>query len=316
MRAIPTILACIALAAAAAHAQDAYPSRTITLVVPLSAGSQMDILARALAENLGKQANQPVVVLNREGGSMVVGTDAVVKARPDGYTIGFGPDGPLSVQAHLNPATAIKPQDLELVCQTNNTALMVVVGPQSPFQTFADLVAAARKDPGKLNYGTPGNASGMHLLAEAVAAEAGVKFNHVPFKNIGDMTVQTLNGSLDFTVTVPNTLAANGARGMRGLAVTGDTKLLNVPLLREQGLGKTSPSNAIGVYAPKGIPPQALDWLRTACKAAVESPGFTSAATRTWTPVVHADSAAYAKAVQENSRIAGELIRKLGITNQ
>jgi tripartite-type tricarboxylate transporter receptor subunit TctC len=308
----------LALAAFAftAHAQDAYPSRTITLVVPLSAGSQMDILARALAESLGKQANQAVVVLNREGGSMVVGTDAVAKARPDGYTIGFGPDGPLSVQAHLNPATAIKASDLELVCQTNNTALMVVVGPQSPFQTFADLVAAAKKDPGKLNYGTPGNASGMHLLTEAIATEAGVKFNHVPFKNIGDMTVQTLNGSLDFTVTVPNTLAANSARGMRGLAVTGDTKLQNVPLLRDQGLGKLSPSNAIGVFAPKGIPAPALDWLRTACKAAVESPGFTAAATKTWTPVVYADSATYAKAVQDNSRIAGELIRKLGITGQ
>ena len=315
--------ALLATGAAGLHAQESYPARPIQMIVPLSAGSQMDLLGRALAEGLARQANQPVVVLNRDGAGMVVGMEAIAKARPDGYTIGFGPDGPLSLSPHLYPNLPFKPADFELVCRTNTTNLMVVIGPQSPYKSYAELIAAARQAPGKLSYGTPGPGTSMHLLMEALALEHGVKFNHVPFKNIGDMSVQTLNGSLDFTVTVPNTLAVNAARGMRGLAMTGDAPIADLPampLVREV-VAKDSPManyaiGNVGVYAPKGTPAPAIAWLRDACKAAADSPGFVGASTRTFTPHRYADGAEFLRAMQQSSQISGELVRKLGIVLQ
>lgn len=313
------IAATLALATGSLHAQDSYPARPITMIVPLSAGSQMDILGRAIAETMNKQAQQPVVVLNRDGAALAVGMDALAKAKPDGYTIGFGPDGTLSLSPHLYPNLPLKPTDFELVCRTNITSLMVVVGPQSPFKTLDDLIAAARQQPGKLSYGTPGTGTAMHLLMEAL----GIKLNHVPFRNISDMTLQTLSGVLDFTVTVPNTLAANSARGMRGLAMTGDAVIPGlpaVPLVRDL-VDKNSPVSTygignVGVYTPKGVPPQALEWLRTACKAATESASFINASSRTFTLIRYTDSMDFLRAMQNSSQLSADFVRKLNITLQ
>ena len=316
-------LAAPVAAQAQAPAPETYPARPMQVIVPLSAGSQMDLLGRALATGLASQTGQPVVVMNRDGAGMIVGMDAIAKARPDGYTIGFGPDGPLSLSPHLNPNLPFKPADFELVCRTNTTNIMLVVGPQSPHKSFEDLVEAAKREPGKLSYGTPGIGTSMHLLMEALALERGVKFNHVPFKNIGDLSVQTLNGSLDFAVTVPNTLAVNAPRGMRGLLMTGSAPLPDlpvVPLVRDV-VAKDSPLAAyvrgnVGLYAPRGTPAPALDWLRRACKAAAEAPAFVAASAKTFTPHQYADGPEFLKAMQQGSRTSGELVKKLGISLQ
>ena len=315
-------MACMA-ATPAARAQDTYPSRQMQVIVPLSAGSQMDILGRALAASLASQAGQTLVVVNRDGAGMIVGMEAIAKAKPDGYTIGFGPDGPLSLSPHLNANLPYKPADFDLVCRTNTTNIMLVVGPQSPYKSFDELVEAARREPGKISYGTPGIGTSMHLLMEALALERGVKFNHVPFKNIGDLSVQTLNGSLDFAVTVPNTLAVNAGRGMRGLLMTGDAPIPDlpaVPLVRDV-VAKDSPLAGyvlgnVGLYVPHGTPAAAVDWLRRACKTAAEAPAFIGASAKTFTPHQYADGPEFQKAMQQGSRTSGELVKKLGISLQ
>lgn len=312
--------AALALGIAPLHAQDAFPARPFTLIVPVSAGSQIDAIGRALADSMSKQAGQPVVVLNREGAGMALGMDVIAKARPDGYTIGFGSESPLSTLPHLKSSLPYKPADFELVCRTNVANMAVVVGPESPFRSFDDVVAAARKAPGKLNYGTAGIGTPPHLLIEALATELGIQLSHVPFRAIGDMAVQTMNGSVDFTVTVPNMLAANGARGMRGLALTGESvmaELPPMPLVRDI-VGKNSPIanygvGGLGIYAPKGLRPEALAWLRTACKAATESAGFATASSRTLTPMRYADGADFLRDMQATSRVSGDLVRKLNI---
>src|SRR5206468_716910 len=129
---------------------------------------------------------------------------------------------------------------------------------------------------------------------------------------------QTLNGTLDFTVSVPNTLNAGGG-GIRGLGITGDTKLANVPsvpLLRDMGFKYAAPPSIIGLYAPKGLPPDALAWLRNGCARAVEGPAFIGNSAKTLTPVSYADSAAYGREIQRGNRDVGDLIRKLNITAQ
>lgn len=309
-----------ALAAATqVHAQEAFPSRPITIVVPLSAGSQIDILGRALADAIGRASNQPVVVQNREGAATTIGVEAVARAKADGYTIGFGPDGAFTVQPSLNAALPYKADDFEFICQTNSAMFLFLVGPQSPYKTMAGLIEAARKAPGKLNFGTAGVATSMHLLAESVAQEAGVKFNHVPFRNIGDLVVQTLNGTLDFTVSVPNMLNANSVKGMRALSVSGDGRVPNLPvlpLLRDLGFKQAAPASVIGMYAPKGLPADAQAWLRNACMRAAESPGFTATSAKTLTAVEIADGATYGRAIAQGNRAAADLLKKIELKTQ
>ncbi len=301
-------------------AQEVYPSRTITMVIPLSAGSQMDALGRALADSMGKQAGQAVVVLNRDGAGMVLGMDAVAKSRADGYTIAFGPDAPLSQMPHLRSSVPYKQGDFDLICRTNVANMALVVGPSSPFMRFDDMVAAARSAPGKLNYGTAGVGTPPHLLMEAIAAELGLKLTHIPFRSIGDIAIQTMNGSVDFTVTVPNMLAVNAARGMRGLALTGSSampELPTVPLMREF-IDKNSPVanygvGGLGFYAPKGLAPEAMAWLRKACKTAAESADFVAASARTLTPVGHAEGPEFLRAMQVGSQVSADIVRKLNL---
>jgi tripartite-type tricarboxylate transporter receptor subunit TctC len=277
-KALLTIL--LAVSATALHAQEAYPARAITMIIPLSAGSQVDALGRALADSISKQAGQPVVVINREGAGMVLGMDVVAKARPDGYTIAFGPDAPLSQTPHLRSNVPYKTSDFDLA-----------------------------------GVGTP-----PHLLMEAVAAELGIKLNHIPFRSISDIAVQTMNGSVDFTVTVPNMLVVNAARGMQGLALTGDTRMTelpDVPLVRDF-IDKTSPTasygvGGLGIYAPKSLRPEAMNWLRKACKTATESTGFATASTNTLTPMNHAEGPDFLRNMLAASKVTEEIVRKLNL---
>ncbi|MEI6384947.1 MAG: tripartite tricarboxylate transporter substrate binding protein [Betaproteobacteria bacterium] len=299
-------------------AQDTFPSRPITFITPLSAGSQIDIIARGLAEALSKVSNQPMVVQNREGASSIIGVDAVAKAKPDGYTLGFGPDGAFVIQPNLNANLPYKSEDFDFICQTNSTMFLFLVGPQSPFKTVNELIETARKSPGKLNFGTGGVATSMHLLGESVASEANVKFNHVPFKSIGDLSVQTLNGTVDFTVTVPNMLMVNLSKGMRALAISGDGKIPNlpsIPLLKEMGFKQAGNPSMIGLYAPKGMPADATTWLRNACQKAVVSAEFAATSAKTMTAVQYNDGISYGKLLAQSQKSNGDLIKKLNISN-
>ena len=316
---LQTFVVCVSLLSSTyLIAQDTFPSRPITFITPLSAGSQIDIIARGLAEALSKVSNQLVVVQNREGASSIIGVDAVAKAKPDGYTLGFGPDGAFVIQPNLNANLPYKSEDFDFICQTNSTMFLFLVGPQSPFKTVNELIETARKSPGKLNFGTGGVATSMHLLGESVASEANVKFNHVPFKSIGDLSVQTLNGTVDFTVTVPNMLMVNLSKGMRALAISGDGKIPNlpsIPLLKEMGFKQAGNPSMIGLYAPKGMPAEATTWLRNACQKAVVSAEFAATSAKTMTAVQYNDGISYGKLLAQSQKSNGDLIKKLNISN-
>ena len=316
---LQTFVVCVSLLSSTyLIAQDTFPSRPIVLITPLSAGSQIDIIARGLAEAFSKVSNQPMVVQNREGASSIIGVDAVAKAKPDGYTLGFGPDGAFVIQPNLNANLPYKSEDFDFICQTNSTMFLFLVGPQSPFKTVNELIETARKSPGQINFGTGGVATSMHLLGESVASEAKVKFNHVPFKNIGDLSVQTLNGTVDFTVTVPNMLMVNLSKGMRALAISGDGKIPNlpsIPLLKEMGFKQAGNPSMIGLYAPKGLPTDATLWLRNACQKAVTSAEFDATSAKTMTAVQYNDGISYGKSLAQSQKSNGDLIKKLNITN-
>ena len=302
------------VACSAALAQEAYPSRNVTITVPFTAGSQPDILARAMAEHFTKVLGQPFVILNRDGAAGVIGVEAVSQARPDGYTLGYGPQGQFSIQPNLRKSIKYKVDDFEFLCQSNTGAFVIVAGPGSPYNTLAELIEAARKAPGKISFASAGHATGPHLIGESLALEAGVKFIHVPFRNVGDMYTQVLGGQVDFAVTTPIFLTSR--KDAKGFAVVMDKRLQThpqVPTLKDLGYKRSTLPGYLGLYAPKGLPAAASAALRKACPAAVDSEGFRQASEKTATPLQYADSPEYTASIVGDARYMAELLNTLGI---
>ncbi len=299
-------------------AADAYPSRPVQVIVPLTAGSVIDLLARALSEAMAK-ANPPtsIMVLNREGASGVIGTSLIARAKPDGYTLGFGGDSTISVQPHVVKDIAYSFDSFDFICQVVDAPLMFVVGPNSPYQSLEELVEAARKLPKPLAYGTTGHASTPHLLGESVARESGVKFVHIPFRSVADMNTQTINGSLDFTITLPNILTLG--RGVRALAVSADEPMIALPAippLKALGWQKSAFSTIHILYAPRGLPPEALGWLRTACAEAVRSSTFHAMTVRTHTVPRHNDGDSLKAWMRQAQQSHGERVRRIEMQSE
>ena len=297
-----------------AIAQDAYPTRTVTIIIPFTAGSQPDILARAMAEHFTKALGQSFVILNRDGAAGVIGVEALSQSKPDGYTLGYGPQGQFTIQPNLRKNLKYKLEDFEFICQSNTGAFAVVAGPTSPYNSLAELIEAARKSPGKISFASAGHATGPHLIGESLALEAGVKFNHIPFRNVGDMYTQVLGGQIDFAVTTPIFLTSR--KDAKGFAVVADRRLPsnpNVPLLKELGFKRSTLPGYIGLYAPKGLPPAVSAALRKTCPAAVDSEAFKQASEKTATPLLYADSPEYTTNIVGDARYMAELLNTLGI---
>ena len=301
----------------AARAQDAYPSRPITLVVPFDPGSQPDMIGRAVAESLRETLGRPVIVQNRVGAAGTIAVESVSRATPDGYTLGFGPPGQFTVLPKLRKNFPYSIQDFEFICQTNAAVFLLVAGPKSPYHSLADLIDAARRAPGRIDMGTAGHATSPHLAAEWIARHAGVTFNHVPFKNASDMMIQLANGSIDFMASTATAL--NTRPDFKPLALIAEQRLPkhpSVPTAREQGYPLGSFGAMMGLYAPKGLPPDALRALREACPKTVTSAALKNASEITSSPIEYLDSQAYtARMMAESTELEG-LIRQLGLVPQ
>src|SRR5215467_16073807 len=175
------VLAAALLWTAAVPAQQDWPSRAVHMIVPFPAGSSPDLIARILAEKLSPALGQPVLVENRPGAGGNLGTGLVAKAAPDGYTIGFSIQGPLAVNSVLYKKMEYDPfKDLAPVCLVAASPNLLVVDPKLNVNSVKELVALAKSQPGKLNYGSVGNGSSSHLTMELFKEAAGIDIVHVP----------------------------------------------------------------------------------------------------------------------------------------
>ena len=267
------------LAAPRALAQDAYPSRPVTIIVPFSAGGSTDISARAIALLLSKQFGQPVVVENRVGASGMIGMTAVARAAPDGYTLGWGGNSPMTVAPHLakspayDPRKAFTPISLAAI-----SSWVLTTGTQVPATSVADLVARAKANPGKLSIASSGNGSAPHLLGEMFKASAGIDLLHVPFKGEIDGVNAMLGGTVDMMFTSTPTAAPQVKAGkLKGLAVTTpkrDPAVPTLPTLAESGLPDLTFELFFGLVAPAGTPAPVVGKLAAAMKQAVADPSY------------------------------------------
>ena len=269
------IAALMLLVAGTALAQD-YPSKPVTVIVPFSAGSASDVIARIVLDKMSTSAGQRFIVDNRPAAGGAVGTAAAVKMAPDGYTLLMGASGPLIVAKQLQPALAYDAErDFQPVALYGRLPNIVVVSSKLPIQSIDELIAFLKGKPG-VGYGSVGNGSSQHLAGAFFEQLAGVKMTHVPYRVTSQLQSDLIGGEVPVSFQLmPNVLGALKAGQVRALAVANATRLPalpDVPTSAEVELKGYESSAWFGLVAPRGTPRPIVDKLNAEVAAAVADP--------------------------------------------
>jgi tripartite-type tricarboxylate transporter receptor subunit TctC len=277
----PSILLAVALVAgfglqaAPAAAQD-YPSRPITLVVPFPPGGSTTIVARIVADKMSEALGQSIVIDNRGGAGGTIGSRAVSKSEPDGYTILLGYSGTLAIGPSLYGNVGYDPRkDFEPIGRIGTAPNTLVVHPSFPVHSVAELIAYAKANPGKVNYGSAGIGTVSHVCGEYFANVAGIKLTHIPYKGTGPAIIDLLGGHIPMAFApVPATHENTQSGKLRMLAVTSAVRsslLPDVPTIAEAALPGFEAVLRYGLVAPPGTPRAIIERLNAALNAALAS---------------------------------------------
>jgi len=299
-----------------ALAQSKYPERPIRLVIPFAPGGLYDSTGRPLAEAL-KPHLGTIVIENMGGGGSSLGTAAVARAQPDGYTILLGGTPGLVVNPIASTRLPYHPvRDFEPIAIVGRNATMIDVHPSLPIKTLKELAAFAKANPGKLSFGSSGTGSMNHLLGERFKAVTGTNIPHVPYRGAGPAMTDLISGHIPMLVQSASgpSFAMHRAGKLRILVVTSETRLASIPeipTVAEAGFPDLTSQNFIGLYAPRGTPREIVDKIAAATRAALvdkelkrifDASGFTPEPESTpekarrlveteiayWTPVIRA----------------------------
>ena len=269
----------VALAPGLALAQDKYPSKLITWICPYAAGGNADNRSRQVARVMQALLGQTIIVDNKAGGGGNIGTDAIARAKPDGYTIGMGNFAPMAVNQSLFKKLNFDPQnDLVPIMLIERGPLVLMVRSDSPYKTVKDVVAAAKATPGKLSYASGGIGGSHHLSGALFEAEAGIDMIHVPYKS-GAAGAQDLMGGQVQMMFEQMYAAMPSLKGdrLRGLAITSKTRsplLPNIPTMAEAGFPSIEVMNWQGIIGPKGMPADIVAILNAAGNKALQDPAL------------------------------------------
>jgi tripartite-type tricarboxylate transporter receptor subunit TctC len=274
------LAAALALAAPpAAVAQVDFPSRTIRIVVPVAAGGTADLLPRIIGEKLTQRWGQSVVIENKTGGALHLGTEAVYRAEPDGYTLLAAPQGPIVLSQSLYSKLSYDPAAFVPVTVMARLPYVMVVNPKLPISSVAELVAYAKGNPGKLNFGSAGTGSATQLVVEWLKILAGIRMTHVPYRGATPALTDLLAGHLDFVVdNMGNVLQYVRDGKLRALAVGNAKRIAELPEVPT--LAGTYPgfvaSSWFAIVAPPGTPAPIAEKLSAAMAEAVHEPDVLS----------------------------------------
>lgn len=316
---IASVGAGLALAPAAGWSQDAYPARPVKLIVPFPPGGPTDIMGRTAAKAMGDALGQSFVVENKAGAGGNIGTDAVAKAAPDGYTIGLSAISSLAIAPYLYDKLPFQVEkDFAPISLVGTTPCVIVVHPSAPFADLKGLVAYAKANPGKLGYATSGIGTSNHLAAELLQSVAGIELTNIPYKGSSQIVPDLLSGTviMSMETSLATTLQHIRSGKLKALAVTSPTRakaLPDVPTVAESGYPGFAVETWFGLVAPAATPAAVVQKLHDAwakgAKTAEAQAAFDniSGNLRVTTPQ---EFDAFIKA--ENNRW-GALIRKLDI---
>ena len=295
-----------------------YPTKPIHLVVGFSPGGSTDVFARALAVPLAKELGQPVVVENKPGAGSSIAADQVSKAAPDGYTMLLSPPSGYSVNPALNPKLDYQ-KNLLPVTLLGTSPLVVVVNAESPIRSIKDLIEAARKAPGKLNYATSGNGSAPHFCAALFVQQTGVDMVHIPYKGGAESVQAVVAGNAEVTfATPPTVLSLIQAGRLRPLAVTSRERsalMPDIPGMAEAGLPDYDLASWYGLFLPAGTPAPIVSAVFNASSKAVQQPEIKAVLAKEGTQVLLSRSPQdFASYLAEDVKFWVRLVKQSGIT--
>ena len=308
---------CFSLIAITTHAQT-WPSKPVRVIVNVAPGGVADVTMRVLGARLTETMGQPFIVENRAGGDGYIGFEAVARADPDGYTLVYSPGSSMMIAPHivnrpdLDPTRALAP-----VVPTGRVSLYVITHPKVPVSSYAEFLAFAKANPGRLNYGTPGNGTSPHIATEVYAREAGVKLNHVPYKGAGPALNDLLAGVIELMFDPGPGIQQARQGKVKMIAIAGPKRhpdFPSVPTLEENGIKGVDGGPHFGFYAPAATPRDVLVKMNSEILKAMQFPAvaerFKALAVDVAEPMTPDQFGAYVRA--EHARYA-KLIPELGI---
>jgi tripartite-type tricarboxylate transporter receptor subunit TctC len=303
----------------AAFAQDDYPNRPVRIIVPFAPGGSTDVVARILADRLGTELKQSFVVENKPGAGGNIGADAVAKATPDGYMLLMGTTGVLAINKYLYKDMAFDPdRDLAPVSYTSLITNILVVNPQVPARSVAELVRLAKAEPGRLTFASSGAGSSTHLSAELFKSMAGVDILHVPYKGSSQAITDVIAGQVTMLFdNAPSSMPFIEQGRLRALAVTSTRRMPNlpdVPTIDEAGVKGYESLSWSGIVAPAGTPRRIIDKLNAAIDKILRDPDVRQRFASLGVEPVGGPPEAFSRHIRAEAEKWGRVVKTANIT--
>ena len=312
------LFAALMCGAAVVHAQANWPDKPITLSVPFPPGGVADTVARPVAEALGRELKQQVIVDNKAGAGGATGIGAASRAAPDGYTVLLSLSS-ISILPEADKILARKPQytldQFVPIARFTADPTVLVVRAEAPWKSFAEFLADAKARPGAYNYGSSGNYGTMHVPMEMLKATAGFRMTHIPYTGAGPAVLALLGGQVDALSTGPSTVAQQVKAGkLRALAHWGDKPLQSlpdVPSLTQLGY-RTTFAQWSALFVPAGTPAPIVAKLREAAKKAAADTQVVATIGRAGSPIEYLDAPEFQRYWDADAALMTEAVRKIG----
>ncbi len=290
-----------------------FPSRPVEITICFAPGGTLDLAVRIMGNELSKTLGVPAILTNRGGAGGAVGTEFVARAKPDGYSILAAPIGVFSILPFLTPGLHYKLADFIPLCKYANSPNLILVRKDSPYKSFADLIADAKKNPGKLTCATAGMGTAAQFSLEMIKIQAGVDIAHLPYKSGGEVITSLMGGQVDF--------ASQGLPSALGLMKNGDLRALAssygkingfpaVPTMIELGYPKATLGVWVGYFLPKGTPKPIADKLAALIEKAMKSPAVKKGLEDSGQVLDYQAGPAFAKFIPEENKMLEEVARK------
>jgi tripartite-type tricarboxylate transporter receptor subunit TctC len=302
----------------AAHADETYPSRSVTLIVPFPPGGANDLLARLVGEKMSQALGKPVVVENRSGAGGNIGSRQAARSAPDGYTMLLTFSGTIAINPALYTRLGYDPnKDLTPIGTIATSPAVLVVPPSTPFKTLHELIDYAKANPGKLNYASSGTGTVVHVSTEMLLDAAGISVRHIPYSGTGPAVSDLLGAQVQMLLPpIPSVIGLIKNGQLRAIAVTGKTRsplLPNVPTIEEAGLPGFTAEQLIGLMAPAGTPQPIVERLNKELRAALADANVSKRMVEVGAAPLATTPAEYGADIVADQKLWGGIVKKLGL---